>query len=114
MSDAQKQAIARDRLREQTSGPFAPRRTRLLLGYGYLAAVALACAAALSGTELLPALVQLLAVLVLVIASVLFVGGRAGISEPVATALAWAGFGAALGLPLVVTAVAFPEHRSDS
>jgi hypothetical protein len=52
---------------------------------------------------------QLLAVVTLGVAVVLFLASRGGLSEPVATALAWAGFGSALGLPLVVAAVALPD-----
>jgi hypothetical protein len=52
---------------------------------------------------------QLLAVVALLIAVVLFIGGRSGVGEPLATSLAWAAFGSALGLPLVVTAVGFPD-----
>jgi len=52
---------------------------------------------------------QLLAVVTLGVAVVLFLASRGGLPEPVATALAWAGFGSALGLPLVVAAVALPD-----
>ena len=52
---------------------------------------------------------QLLAVVTLGVAVVLFLASRGGLSEQVATALAWAGFGSALGLPLVVAAVALPD-----
>jgi hypothetical protein len=52
---------------------------------------------------------QMLAVVTLGGAVVLLLFSRGGIGEPVATALAWAGLGSALGLPLVVTAVALPE-----
>ncbi len=52
---------------------------------------------------------QMLAVVTLGVAVVLFLASRGGLSEPVATALAWAGFGSALGLPLVVAAVALPD-----
>jgi hypothetical protein len=52
---------------------------------------------------------QLLAVVTLGVAVVLFLASRGGLSEPVATALAWAAFGSALGLPLVVAAVALPD-----
>jgi hypothetical protein len=52
---------------------------------------------------------QLLAVVALGVAVVLFLASRGGLSEPVATALAWAAFGSALGLPLVVAAVSLPD-----
>jgi small-conductance mechanosensitive channel len=52
---------------------------------------------------------QMLAVVVLVMVVVLFLAGSSGIGESLASALAWAGFGSALGLPLVVTAVGFPD-----
>jgi hypothetical protein len=52
---------------------------------------------------------QVLAVVTLGVAVVLFLASRGGLSEPVATALAWAGFGSALGLPLVIAAVALPD-----
>jgi hypothetical protein len=52
---------------------------------------------------------QMLAVVVLGVCVVLFLGSRGGLSEPVATALAWAAFGSALGLPLVVAAVSLPD-----
>ena len=52
---------------------------------------------------------QLLAVVTLGTAVVLLLFSRDGIGEPVATALAWAGLGSAIGLPLVVTAVALPD-----
>jgi hypothetical protein len=52
---------------------------------------------------------QLLAVVTLGVAVVLFLASRGGLSEPVANALAWAAFGSALGLPLVVAAVALPD-----
>ncbi len=57
---------------------------------------------------------QLLAVVALLSAVVLFVGGAGGIGEQLAAALAWALFGSALGLPLVVTAVGFPDGGSHS
>ena len=52
---------------------------------------------------------QMLAVVVLGVAVVLFLASRGGLAEPVATALAWAAFGSALGLPLVVAAVSLPD-----
>jgi hypothetical protein len=52
---------------------------------------------------------QLLAVVALGVAVVLFLASRGGLSEPLATALAWAAFGSALGLPLVVAAVSLPD-----
>ncbi len=52
---------------------------------------------------------QMLAVVVLGVCVVLFLGSRGGLPEPVATALAWAAFGSALGLPLVVAAVSLPD-----
>ena len=52
---------------------------------------------------------QLLAVVTLGVAVVLFLASRGGLAEPVATALAWAAFGSALGLPLVVAAVSLPD-----
>jgi hypothetical protein len=52
---------------------------------------------------------QMLAVVALGVAVVLFLASRGGLSEPVATALAWAAFGSALGLPLVVAAVSLPD-----
>jgi hypothetical protein len=52
---------------------------------------------------------QLLAVVAVLVSAVLFLVSSGGISEPVATALAWAGFGSALGLPLVVAAVSLPD-----
>jgi hypothetical protein len=56
---------------------------------------------------------QLLAVVAMLVAFVLFVGGRSGIGEPLATALGWAAFGCAIGLPLVVTAVGFPDREAQ-
>jgi hypothetical protein len=53
---------------------------------------------------------QMLAVVALGIAVVLFLASRGGLAEPVATALAWAAFGSALGLPLVVAAVSLPDE----
>jgi hypothetical protein len=53
---------------------------------------------------------QMLAVVALGVAVVLFLGSRGGLSEEVATALAWAAFGSALGLPLVVAAVSLPDE----
>ncbi len=52
---------------------------------------------------------QLLAVVTLGVAVVLFLASRGGLSEAVATALAWAALGSALGLPLVVAAVSLPD-----
>ena len=52
---------------------------------------------------------QLLAVVAIVLAAVLFTASGGGVSEPVAIALAWAAFGSALGLPIVVAAVALPD-----
>jgi hypothetical protein len=52
---------------------------------------------------------QMLAVVALGVAVVLFLASRGGLSEPVATALAWAALGSALGLPLVVAAVSLPD-----
>jgi hypothetical protein len=52
---------------------------------------------------------QLLAVVVVGIAALLFVTSAGGISEPLAIALAWAAFGSAFGLPIVVAAVALPD-----
>ena len=56
---------------------------------------------------------QMLAVVTLGIAVVLFLASRGGLSEPVATALAWAAFGSALGLPLVVAAVSLPDDLPE-
>jgi hypothetical protein len=55
---------------------------------------------------------QLLAVVAVLISAVLFVASSGGVSEPVATALAWAAFGSALGLPLVVAAVSLPDDAA--
>ncbi len=52
---------------------------------------------------------QLLAVVAVLVSAVLFVTSSGGISEPLASALAWAAFGSALGLPLVVAAVSLPD-----
>lgn len=52
---------------------------------------------------------QMLAVVTLGVAVVLFLASQGGLSEPVATALAWAAFGSALGLPLVIAAVSLPD-----
>jgi hypothetical protein len=53
---------------------------------------------------------QLLAVVVLGVAACLFVfSSGSGIGEPLAGALAWTAFGSALGLPVVVAAVALPD-----
>ena len=57
---------------------------------------------------------QLLAVVAVLVAAVLFVTSSGGVSEPVATALAWAAFGSALGLPLVVAAVSLPDDATPS
>lgn len=137
------------------SAPFAPRRQRLLLAYGYVVALAAAAGAALglsgrpSVVVQLVALVamawlwfalrratrlvvdapeealdelrgrlrdrifvlayQLLAVVAVGVAAVLFLTSGGGIAEPLAIALAWAALGSALGLPVVVAAVALPE-----
>jgi hypothetical protein len=142
-------------LRRRTSGPFAPRRSRLLLAYGYVLAVATASGSALALAGRTAAVVevvalaamvwlwvllrratrlvvdapdqavdellvrlrdrvfvlayQLLAIVAIGVAALLFVASGGGISEPVAIALAWAAFGSALGLPLVVAAVALPD-----
>jgi hypothetical protein len=56
---------------------------------------------------------QLLAVVAVLVSAVLFVTSSGGISEPVATALAWAAFGSALGLPLVVAAVSLPDDATS-
>jgi hypothetical protein len=53
---------------------------------------------------------QLLAVVAVLVSAVLFLTSAGGVSEPVATALAWAAFGSALGLPLVVAAVSLPDE----
>jgi hypothetical protein len=52
---------------------------------------------------------QMLAVVALGVAVVLFLASRGGLAEPVATGLAWAAFGSALGLPLVLAAVSLPD-----
>ena len=57
---------------------------------------------------------QLLAVVAVLVSAVLFVASSGGVSEPVATALAWAAFGSALGLPLVVAAVSLPDDAPTS
>jgi hypothetical protein len=44
---------------------------------------------------------------------VLFLVSSGGISEPLATGLAWAAFGSALGLPLVVAAVSLPDDATS-
>jgi hypothetical protein len=56
---------------------------------------------------------QLLAVVAVLVSAVLFLLSSGGISEPVATALAWAAFGSALGLPLVVAAVSLPDDATS-
>jgi hypothetical protein len=56
---------------------------------------------------------QMLAVVTLGVSVVLFLASRGGLSEPVATALAWAAFGSALGLPLVIAAVSLPDDLPD-
>jgi hypothetical protein len=56
---------------------------------------------------------QLLAVVAVLISAVLFIASSGGISEPLATALAWAAFGSALGLPLVVAAVSLPDDATS-
>jgi hypothetical protein len=56
---------------------------------------------------------QLLAVVAVLVSAVLFVASSGGISEPLATALAWAAFGSALGLPLVVAAVSLPDDATS-
>jgi hypothetical protein len=57
---------------------------------------------------------QLLAVVAVLVSAVLFVASGGGVSEPVATALAWAAFGSSLGLPLVVAAVSLPDDAPTS
>jgi hypothetical protein len=52
---------------------------------------------------------QVLAALALVVAACLLALSDGGVGEPVVVALAWALFGSALGLPVVVTAVAVPD-----
>jgi hypothetical protein len=52
---------------------------------------------------------QLLAAVVMAVSVCLFLFSGSGIAEPVAAALAWTAFGAALGLPVVVAAVALPD-----
>jgi len=139
----------------RSPGTVASRGRRILLAYGYLAAVAVAAGAALGLSGTASAVVQLvafvamaalwfvlrratrllvdapgselgerlerlrdrmfvlayqmLAVVALGVAVVLFLASRGGLAEPVATALAWAAFGSALGLPLVVAAVCLPD-----
>jgi hypothetical protein len=56
---------------------------------------------------------QLLAVVAVLVSAVLFVVSSGGISEPLASALAWAAFGSALGLPLVVAAVSLPDDATS-
>jgi hypothetical protein len=56
---------------------------------------------------------QLLAVVAVLVSAVLFVTSSGGISEPLGTALAWAAFGSALGLPLVVAAVSLPDDATS-
>jgi hypothetical protein len=56
---------------------------------------------------------QLLAVVAVLVSAMLFLFSSGGISEPVATALAWAAFGSALGLPLVVAAVSLPDDATS-
>ena len=136
-------------------GTTVPRSRRILVAYGYVAAVAVAAGAALGlrgtastavqlvafvamaaswvvlrrvsrllleapGAEageqlerlrdrLFLLAYQMLAVVVLGVAVVLFLASRGGPPEPVAPALAWAAFGSALGLPLVVAAVSLPD-----
>ncbi len=58
-------------------------------------------------------MLKLLAVVAVLISAVLFVASSGGISEPLATALAWAAFGSALGLPLVVAAVSLPDDATS-
>jgi hypothetical protein len=55
---------------------------------------------------------QLLAVVAVLVSAALFLASSGGVSEPVATALAWAAFGSALGLPLVVAAVSLPDDAT--
>jgi len=57
---------------------------------------------------------QLLAVVGVLVAGTLFLTSGSGVSEPVATALAWAVFGSALGLPLVVAAVSLPDDATGA
>jgi hypothetical protein len=52
---------------------------------------------------------QLLAVVAIGIAALLFVTSGGGVGEPLAIALGWAALGSALGLPVVVAAVALPD-----
>jgi len=56
---------------------------------------------------------QLLGVTCLLVAVVLFLSASSGVSEPVATALAWALFGAAFGLPLMTTAIGIPDVDAE-
>jgi hypothetical protein len=56
---------------------------------------------------------QLLAVVAVLVSAVLFVTSSGGISEALGTALAWAAFGSALGLPLVVAAVSLPDDATS-
>jgi hypothetical protein len=56
---------------------------------------------------------QLLAVVAVLVSAVLFVTSSGGIPESVGTALAWAAFGSALGLPLVVAAVSLPDDATS-
>ena len=52
---------------------------------------------------------QFLGVVCLAVAVVLFLSGPSGVSESLATALGWALFGAAFGLPLATTAIGIPD-----
>ena len=56
---------------------------------------------------------QFLGATALLVAVVLFLSGPSGITEPMATALAWALFGAAFGLPLVTTAIGIPDVDAE-
>jgi hypothetical protein len=144
-----------DRVRAHTRGPLAPRPRRLLLAYGYVAAVAVCAGAALGLRGVASAVVQLvgfvaviglllalrratrlvvdapeealdghlvqirgrlylfayqlLAAVVMAVSVCLFAFSGSGVSEPLAGALAWTAFGAALGLPVVIAAVALPD-----
>jgi hypothetical protein len=142
-------------LRGRTARPYASRRQRLVLAYGYVLAVAAAAGAAIGLRGRLALVVQfvalvamvwlwlalrratrhvigapdqaidellvrlrdriyvlayqLLAVVAIGIAALLFLTSGGGVSEPLAIALAWAALGSAFGLPVVVAAVALPD-----
>ncbi|MGZ4627050.1 MAG: hypothetical protein ACXV3S_12320 [Kineosporiaceae bacterium] len=57
---------------------------------------------------------QLLAVVGVLAAAVLFLASPGGVPEHVATAVAWAVLGSALGLPLVVAAVSLPDDATSA